>query len=64
MESLFNKVAGLEETLEETPTLVFSCKYCEVFKNTYLKNIYERLVLTLQTSMMVFFKKLVDGFQY
>ena len=27
----FNKVAGLLET----PTQVFSCKYCEIFKNSF-----------------------------
>ena len=31
LESLFNKVAGLKET----PTQVFSCKICEICKNTF-----------------------------
>ena len=30
LESLFNKVAG-------TPTQVFSCEICEIFKNTYFE---------------------------
>ena len=38
LESLFNKAAGLKvynfiET--KTPTQVFSCKYCEIFKNSF-----------------------------
>ena len=28
---------------KDTPTQVFSCKIREIFKNTYLKNICERL---------------------
>ena len=38
LESVFNKVAGKEET----STQVFSC---EIFKNTYFENICERLLL-------------------
>ena len=30
LESIFNKA-------EETPTLVFSCEYCEIFKSTYFR---------------------------
>ena len=37
LESLFNKVASLKAYLKETPTQVFSFKYCEIFKNTYLE---------------------------
>ena len=39
MEYLFNKVAGLGQQLyrKETPTQVFSCEICEVFKNTYFE---------------------------
>ena len=33
--SLFNKVAGLPNLLKETPSQVFSCKICKIFKNTY-----------------------------
>ena len=34
LESLFNKLAGLQLYQKETPTQVFSCKYYEIFKNT------------------------------
>ena len=38
-ESLFNKVASLGPAtlLKKTPTYVFSCKYYEIFKNTYFE---------------------------
>ena len=42
LESLFNKVAGHQAgiglpatLLKESPIQVFSCEYCEIFKNTY-----------------------------
>ena len=38
LESLFNKVAGLKACIfnnKETPTQVFSCEYCEIFKNSF-----------------------------
>ena len=35
LESLLNKVKGLQN--KETPTQVFSCEYCEIFKNTYFE---------------------------
>ena len=37
MESLFNKVAGLKACnfiKKDTSTQLFSCEYCEIFKNT------------------------------
>ena len=34
---------------KEILTQLFSCDYCESFKNTYLKNICERLLLFIQT---------------
>ena len=37
MESLFNKVAGLGLQHKGTPTQVFSCEICEIFKNTYFE---------------------------
>ena len=37
LESLFNKVADLKDYLKKTPTQVFFCEYCKIFKNTYLK---------------------------
>ena len=41
LESLFNKDAGLQACnfiKKETPTQMFSCESCEIFKNTFLKN--------------------------
>ena len=38
LESLFNKVAGLKSCIfikKETPTQLFSCEYCEIFKNSF-----------------------------
>ena len=37
LESLFNKIAGLEafDFIEEAPIQVFSCEICEIFKNTF-----------------------------
>ena len=39
LESLFNKVATKLQVLQlyykDTPTQVFSCKVCEIFKNTF-----------------------------
>ena len=38
-----------------------SFEYCEVFKNTYLKNIWERLLLHLLTSMtLTYFMQLIS----
>ena len=36
LEYLFNKVAGLQLYQKETPTQVFSCKYCKIAKNSFL----------------------------
>ena len=41
LESLLNKVADLQTKnfiQKEIPTHVFFCKYCEIFKNTFLEN--------------------------
>ena len=35
LESLLNKVAGSQTLLKGTPTLVFSCEYCEIAKNSF-----------------------------
>ena len=38
LEFLFNKVAGLPAgnfIKKETPAQVFSCRYCEIFKNSF-----------------------------
>ena len=50
LESLFNRVAGLKacnfiKRDSDTATQVFSCEYCEIFKNTYSKEIFEQLPL-------------------
>ena len=40
LESLFNKVAGLQVCnfiKKETLAQVFSCEFCEIFKNTYFE---------------------------
>ena len=37
LESPFNKIAGSQLYLKETPTKVFSCDYCEVFKSNYFE---------------------------
>ena len=33
---------------KETPTLMFSCEYCEIFKSNYFKEHCERLLLILR----------------
>ena len=38
---------GLQLFYKETPTQVFSSETCEIFKNTFFKNILERLRLYL-----------------
>ena len=37
LESLINNAAGLHSCnfIKETPTQVFSCEYCEIFKNSF-----------------------------
>ena len=47
LESLFNKFATLQagNFIAETPTQVFFCEYCEIFKTFILKDICERLFL-------------------
>ena len=37
LESLVNKVAGLQLYYKQTPTKVFSCEICGFFKNTYFE---------------------------
>ena len=45
LESFFNKVTDLQ-----TPTQVFSCEYCEIFKNTYFE---EHLQTTASASVFL-----------
>ena len=42
LESLINTAAGLQPCnfSEETPTQVFSCEYCEIFKTAIFKIIF------------------------
>ena len=38
LESLFNKVTGLKDCIlikKETPTAVFYCEYCKIFRNSF-----------------------------
>ena len=51
LESLFNKVAGLQAYTLETPTQVFSCETCNYFKNTYFK---EHLQTTASDRIYIF----------
>ena len=45
------KLQGLQLYLKDTPTQVFSCEYCEIFKKTYFEEY-------LQTATITFFSKL------
>ena len=46
------KACGMQLYLKETPTQVFSCEICEIFKSTYFDNIWKRLLLTsIQTRL-------------
>ena len=54
LESLLNKVAGLQAcnfTKKETPTQVFFCEYCEVFKNTHSEEQFFYRALPLAASV-------------
>ena len=39
LESVFNKSAGLQvyNFIKDSLQMVYFCKYCEIFKNTYFK---------------------------
>ena len=39
LESLDNNIAGLNSTtlFKKRPTQMFSCEYCEIFKNNYFE---------------------------
>ena len=43
LESLFNKVDSKDT--KEAPTQVFSCEYCEIFKNTIFTEQLQSLLL-------------------
>ena len=54
LESLFNKAVGFQACnfiRKETPTQVFSCEYCEVFKNTSFE---EHLQMAASGDLKVF----------
>ena len=45
-EYFFNKLADVQQLYEkESPAQLFSCKYGEIFKNTFLTNTFARLYL-------------------
>ena len=56
LESLLNKVAGLEQVFRPAILLmqVFSCEYCEILKTPILKIICVRLLLTRHTNNIYF----------
>ena len=52
MESVFNKVAGLQARnyiKKDTLTQVFSCEICEIFKNTYFEELIRTTASNLNT---------------
>ena len=56
-ESLINKVVGLHFIKKETPTQVFFCEYCEIFKNTYFEK-HLRTTASVNSRAAVFHKGL------
>ena len=44
LEFLFDKIADLK-VRKETPTQVFSCEYCKIFKNTFFAEHFRWLLL-------------------
>ena len=49
----FNKVAGLRPSVcnllkEESRVLIFSFEFCKIFKNSYFKDTYGRVLLHIQ----------------
>ena len=65
VESLFNKSEGLQLYLKETPTQVFSCKICDIFKNAYFEEHLQtasfKLNLIFKTSTAYSVYCLLDG---
>ena len=65
LESLFNQVGGQKVfnfIKKETPTQVFSCEICQLFKNTFLKNICEQLLWLLRILSSFWFLSLNKGY--
>ena len=59
LESLFNKVAGLQACnviIKETPTQVFSCEICETFKNNYFEEHLQTTASIFQILFVVFLR--------
>ena len=51
LESLLIKLQAFRAAtlLEETPAQVFSCEYCEIFKNIFLQDTSRRLLLKVES---------------
>ena len=61
LDSFFNKVAG------KTPTQVFSCENCEIFKNTYFEEKEpekQNLYCVLPKALLIAIRNLLPGFSY
>ena len=61
-ESLINKVVGLHFIKKETPTQVFFCEYCEIFKNTYFEK-HLRTTASVNSRAAVFQESLALPFK-
>ena len=63
-ESLFVKVVGLQvcNFIKETPTLVFFCEYCEIFKNIYFEK-HLRTTASVNSRAAVFQESLALPFK-
>ena len=48
------QAGGLQLYYKETPLLVFFCKFCEIFKNTYFQNVCERLLSRVRSLRVSF----------
>ena len=53
LEFPFNKALRPETLLKQTPTQVFSCEYCSIFKN----NFFEEQLFLIMTIWLLFFRK-------
>ena len=59
MESLFDKVVGLQLYEKETPTQVFFCEYYEIFKNTYFEK-HQRMTASVKSRVAIFQESLAS----
>ena len=62
LESLFNKVDSKD--IKEAQTQVFSCEYCEIFKNTFFTELLRWLLLLFLKNSYILRKTLVAEAQY